>query len=344
MPRPTARVLQLLELLQSSSRTRTVADLADRLGVDERTVRRYVEHLVELDVPVRSVRGRHGGIVLGRGHRVPPLMLTGEEALVVLLGLLASRRAGLLAASAGVVETAVAKLRRVLPADLAGRLDPLLRTAEEDAPDHRAPAPRTSVVLALARAVRERRPVALRHTAADGRSARREVRPLGVVARSGHWYLGAADATGGALRVFRLDRMGEPELLPGTFEPPAGYDATDHVRSALARVPWRHEVRVRVRGSAEHVEALFPPGLSLTLEPVDDERGWVRVGLRAERLDWVPAMLAGLPVPFVVEAPEALRDRVRALADRLTAAAAVTPTTEEPDDGSGRSVDRRVRA
>ena len=341
MTRPTARVLQLLELLQSSSSTRTLADLADRLGVDERTVRRYVEHLVELGVPVRSVRGRHGGIVLGCGHRVPPLMLTDEEALVVLLGLLASRRAGLLAASAGVVETAVAKLGRVLPAELAGRLDPLVRTAEQDAPDRPVPAPSTGVVLALARAVRERRPVALRHAAADGRSTRREVRPLGLVARSGHWYLGAADASGGALRVFRLDRVSDPEPLPGTFEPPPGYDATDHVRSALAAVPWRHEVRVRVGCSAERVEALFPPGLSPTVEPVD-EPGWVRVGLRAERLDWVPALLAGLPVPFVVEAPEALRDLVRALADRL-AAAAVALTAVEPVDGAGRPVDRRVR-
>src|SRR3954454_9423752 len=86
--RPTARVLALLEILQAGG-TRTVADLAGRLGVDERTVRRYVDQLVDLDVPVHSVRGRYGGYRLAPGYRMPPLMLTDEEALAVLLGLVA---------------------------------------------------------------------------------------------------------------------------------------------------------------------------------------------------------------------------------------------------------------
>ncbi|NUS89002.1 MAG: HTH domain-containing protein, partial [Streptomyces sp.] len=78
MPRPTARVLVLLEILQIGG-TRTGADLTDRLGVDERTVRRYIDHLIDLDVPVRSVRGRYGGYRLAPGYRMPPLMLTDEE-------------------------------------------------------------------------------------------------------------------------------------------------------------------------------------------------------------------------------------------------------------------------
>ena len=92
MARPTAHVLTLLELLQSGG-TRTAAELAG-LGVDERTVRRYVDHLVDLDVPVESVRGRYGGYRLAPGYRLPPLMLTDDEALAVLLGLVAGRRAG----------------------------------------------------------------------------------------------------------------------------------------------------------------------------------------------------------------------------------------------------------
>ncbi|HEU4675558.1 MAG TPA: HTH domain-containing protein, partial [Motilibacteraceae bacterium] len=93
MPRPTARVLMLLELLQSGG-TRTVAELAERLGVDGRTVRRYVDHLIDLDVPVESVRGRYGGYRLGQGYRLPPLMLSDDEALAVVLGLVAGRRTG----------------------------------------------------------------------------------------------------------------------------------------------------------------------------------------------------------------------------------------------------------
>ena len=93
MARPTVHVLTLLELLQSGG-TRTAAELADRLGVEERTVRRYVDHLIDLDVPVESVRGRYGGYRLGPGYRLPPLMLTDDEALAVMLGLVAGRGRG----------------------------------------------------------------------------------------------------------------------------------------------------------------------------------------------------------------------------------------------------------
>src|SRR5437899_347344 len=108
MTRPTARVLALLEILQSGG-THTAIDLAGRLGVDERTVRRYADHLLDLEVPVESVRGRHGGYRLAPGFRMPPLMLTDEEALAVLLGLVVGRRADLVTMPAGAMETAAAK-------------------------------------------------------------------------------------------------------------------------------------------------------------------------------------------------------------------------------------------
>src|ERR1700744_4952010 len=100
MTRPAAQVLTLLELLQSGG-VRTATELAGRLGVDECSVRRYVDHLIDLDVPVESVRGRYGGYRLAPGYRLPPLMLTDEEALAVLLGLVAGRRAGLVKAAGG---------------------------------------------------------------------------------------------------------------------------------------------------------------------------------------------------------------------------------------------------
>ena len=141
MARPTARVLTLLELLQSGG-IRTVAELADRLGVDERTVRRYVDHLIDLDVPVESVRGRYGGYRLAPGYRMPPLMLSDDEALAVLLGLVAGRRAGLTTTTGTASETAAAKIRRVLPERLARRLDAVLGSLAFTAPPGEAP-PRT---------------------------------------------------------------------------------------------------------------------------------------------------------------------------------------------------------
>src|SRR6201996_9840524 len=110
MTRPAAQVLTLLELLQSGG-TRTSAELASRLGVDERTVRRYVGHLLDLDVPVESVRGRYGGYRLGAGYRMPPLMLSDDEALAGLLGLAARRRAGLATGSRTAGATAPAQNR-----------------------------------------------------------------------------------------------------------------------------------------------------------------------------------------------------------------------------------------
>ena len=120
MARPTTQVLTLLELLQSGG-TRTMTELAGRLGVDERTVRRYVDHLTDLGVPVESVRGRYGGYRLASGYRMPPLMLNDDEALAVLLGLVAGRRAGLITATSA-SETAAAKIRRVLPDRIARRI------------------------------------------------------------------------------------------------------------------------------------------------------------------------------------------------------------------------------
>jgi len=331
--RPTARVLALLEVLQSNARTRTVAELADRLGVDERTVRRYVAHLVDLDIPVQSVRGRYGGIRLAPGWRMPPLMLTDEEALAVLLGLVAGRRSGVVAASAGVVDSAVAKLRRVMPVALVDRLDALLTTADTPAPDPAGGAAQTGVLLILAQAARERRPAAITYSAASvsptGRPTRRTVHPYGLVARSGHWYLSAAEATSGELRTFRVDRIAAVEVLAGSVDVPQGFDPDDHVTSALAQVPWRYDVSVRVLSTPEQAAALFPPGL-VTVEDAPGGEGWVRVRLRAERLDWVPTLLAGLPVPFTVEAPEALRDLVRAVAERLTAAAGPRSDSASP--------------
>src|SRR6201992_3892157 len=152
MARPTAHVLTLLELLQSGG-IRTTAELAGRLGVDERTVRRYVAHLVDLDVPVESVRGRYGGYRLASGYRLPPLMLSDDEALAVLLGLVAGRRAGLMTATGAASETSAAKIRRVLPRRLADRLSTVLDSLAFTPVPGEAAVPETATLLTMADAV-----------------------------------------------------------------------------------------------------------------------------------------------------------------------------------------------
>ncbi|MFJ5303016.1 helix-turn-helix transcriptional regulator [Streptomyces sp. NPDC088350] len=321
MTTSTARVLALLEILQGGG-LRTVPDLAARLGVDERTVRRYVGHLLELGVPVDAVRGRYGGYRLAPGYRMPPLMLTDEEALAVVLGLLAGRRAGLVTTSAAAGESATAKLLRVLPAALRRRLDALLDTADFTARPRTptAAAPETEVLLELAEAALHRRPVAIAYTDRKGRDSDRTVLPYGLVAHAGRWYLTGADPADGEVRTFRLDRITAMSVRSGSFDVPADFDPAATVLDGLARTPWAHDVSLRVRGGVRHIRGHLPPEiatLSTPDEAADEDAGWVHVRIRAERLDWIPPVLAAIDRPFVIERPAALRDLVRALARRL---------------------------
>ncbi|WP_432093313.1 helix-turn-helix transcriptional regulator [Streptomyces sp. bgisy100] len=323
MPRPLARVLTLLELLQSGG-IRTVSELADRLNVDERTVRRYAQQLVDLDVPVESVRGRYGGYRLAPGYRMPPLMLSDDEALAVLLGLVAGRRSGLAATTVTASETAAAKIRRVLPAHLRRRLDAVLGSlAFTDPPGRAAAAPEPAVLLPMADAVHHHRPISIRYTAGDGRRSERTLHPYGVVAHSGRWYVTAADLSAGEDRTFRLDRITGVRVLPGSFEPPAGIDPAERVLTGLATVPYRHEVALRIQGTAEQIHTRLPPGVAIVTELPSPGRadpgaeGWRRVELRVDRLDWLPAVLASLDRPFVIEGPDELRGLVEAFAERL---------------------------
>ncbi|MET7810119.1 WYL domain-containing protein [Streptomyces sp. NPDC005395] len=333
MSRPVSRVLTLFELLQAGG-VRTVAELADRLGVGERTVRRYVDHLVDLDIPVESVRGRYGGYRLAPGHRIPPLMLTDDEALAVLLGLVAGRRTGITAAAGTAGETAAAKVRRVLPERLRRRLDAVLDSLTFTTDAAGSVAPPAAVLLPIADAVRHHRPVSVRYTG-GGRGGERTLYPYGLVAHGGRWYVTGRDLSVAADRTFRLDRIAGARVLPGTFEPPPGPAPAERVLTALATAPYRHEVTVRVRGTAEQVRGLLPASVATVAEETGggevppgsdgDTEPWCRVEIRAERLDWLPGLLASLDRPFVVERPDELRALVADLADRLRDAARPAP-------------------
>jgi predicted DNA-binding transcriptional regulator YafY len=338
MARPTTQVLTLLELLQSGG-IRTMTELAGRLGVDERTVRRYVDHLTDLGVPVESVRGRHGGYRLGPGYRMPPLMLDDDEALAVLLGLVAGHRAGLITAASTASETASAKIRRVLPDRVARRLSSVLGSlafTAPPAPSGEFAAPDATVLLTLADAVRHHRPVSIRYTAADCRRSERILHPYGLVSHSGRWYVTGADPGIGEERTFRLDRIADARALPGSFEPPAGFDPAQRVLSGFATAPYRHHVILRVQGTTGQIRARLPASVATIEEsspgecpsedgsrsPAGPQDGrWQRVEVRAERLDWLPPVLASLGLPFVIEQPDELRGLVIALADRLRASA-----------------------
>ena len=175
--------------------------------------------------------------------------------------------------------------------------------------------------------MRHRRPVWIRYTARDGRRSERTLHPFGLVTHSGRWYVTGADPGIGQDRTFRLDRITDTRTLPGSFEPPAGFDPAQHVLSGLAATPYRYQVILAVQGTIEQIRARLPASIATVREPPSEagadpqaER-WFRVELQAERLDWLPPLLAALDLPFAVERPDELRDLIAALASRLAASA-----------------------
>ena len=315
MASPTSRLLELLEALQSRP-VATGAELADQLGVDARTVRRYVVALQDLGIPVEGQRGSGGGYRLRPGYRLPPLMLTGDEAVVVVLGLVAARRLGLDTESAAADE-ALAKVFRVLPTELRRRSEALehaLGFTGEAAGG--APVAGEDVLL-LADAIRRRRRVRAGYTSFAGERSRRELSPYGLVVHAGRWYLAAYDHGREDERTFRVDRISGPALLDTAAEPaPDGFDAVARVSASLARVPWTWEAEVLLdlpletaRERLAHILAELAPDGTGTL-----------MRIRAESLDWLAGVLAGAECGFEIRRPEELRAAVHRLAARLAAA------------------------
>jgi predicted DNA-binding transcriptional regulator YafY len=323
MSHPTSRTLALLELLQAHQRL-TGDELAARLGVDPRTVRRYATRLAELGIPLVAERGRYGGYRLAPGYRLPPLMLTEDEAVAVVLGLVAGQRLGL-ATAAPAVDIALAKIRRVLPARLADRVGAIVETLSLtwNRRGGEGAGPETGALLGIAEATRSGRRVRLAYRSWRGERTERAFDPYGLVFHSGRWYSVGFDHRRGEVRSFRLDRMGAVEPLPETFEVPAGFDAVGHLTASLARVPWAHRVEVLLHTDPAAARRRIPPSVA-TLSEVDG--GVLLVG-HAERLDGMAAMLAGLGFRFTIREPAALRAEVLALADRLQADAGPPQST-----------------
>ena len=313
MQTPTGRLLELLELLQERPLT-TGREIADQLAIDPRTVRRYIEALHELGIPVEGQRGVGGGYRVRPGFRLPPLMLSGDEAVVVVLGLLAARRQGL-ESSEGSVEGALAKLHRVLPDPLRRKVEALETTLGFTAAEREGAPVQSDVALLLAAAIRRRRRVGFRYTAFAGEETTRDVSPQGLVVHSGRWYLAAFDHDRDARRTFRVDRMSRVALAEGDWRaPPRGFDAVASVSRSLARVPWRWEVVVVLELPLDEAARRVPATVAELAEAGD---GRTQLRMRVGELDWMAGVLARLGCRFEIQQPAELRESVRELARRL---------------------------
>ena len=308
----TSRVLAVLELLQSYGLMRG-DDIASRLEVDARTVRRYILILRERGVPIDMRRGRHGGYSLAPGYRAP-LALTKDEALALAYGLLSVEPRGR-SVTAGDSKRALRKVTRALPAmtrDLIQGMDgavtfatPVMGGEAFAVPAHLETA---------VRAIRSRSQLGIRHRGQDGAETERTIDPFQVVHRYGRWYLVGYCHLREDLRVFRLDHIISASTLAGTFTP-LPVDALAAVERSLAQVPWGWEFQVIALLTPEEVSQRLAPTIAIRHPHA---RGTLLHGF-ADDLAPLAYALAGLDCPLEVIEPPELRSAILDLANRIRA-------------------------
>jgi predicted DNA-binding transcriptional regulator YafY len=305
-------MLELLSLLQTH-RYWPGAELAARLEVSERTVRRDVDRIRDLGYPVDAVRGVAGGYQLRAGSSLPPLLLTDEEAVAIAVGL----RTAASGAVQGMEETAVQSLTKVL-----ALMPPRLRRQMDALTDQTVPAPMrgptidATTLTTLAQGCRDHEIVEFGYTARESTPEQRQVEPHRLVSLGQRWYLVAWDRRRDDWRSFRVDRMSDVSLTGRPFsghELPAA-DALEFVQSGIKQIPRRYDVRVLVRAPLAQVSAIVGrwaevaevPGGTLMAMPTDD-------------LFWPLAVLATIDADFTVEGPDELREQVAHVGRRFAA-------------------------
>ncbi len=312
MTQPTVRVLTVLELLQARGR-QSGAELADKLGVDRRTVRRYIAKLEELGIPITTEQGRDGGYMLVAGFKLPPMMFTDDEALALAVGLLAARGLGL-AEAAPAVASAQAKLERVMPQGLRARVSTVAETVTLELS---RPAARfdNGVLLALSAAAQHRQRVHLAYRTPQGAESSRDFDAYGLIYRAGLWYVAGHCHLRRALRSFRLDRVLGVRPLALHFERPQSFDALHFLKDSIATLPRAHAVEVLLKtdlATAQH-ELYSAFGV---LQCVDEG---VLLKSQSDNLDWTARELSRLPFGFAVHEPPGLLTALSAQARRLLA-------------------------
>jgi predicted DNA-binding transcriptional regulator YafY len=313
---PTSRLLELLEILQAQPLT-TGREIAQRLRIDARTVRRYIAALQALDIPVEGQRGVGGGYRVRPGYRLPPLMLNDDEAVAVVLGLIGARGPAV-DREAEPVDGALAKILRVLPAPLRSQVEALEQTLGFTATAPSGAPIGGGVALMLADAIRRHRRVRSGYRSFSGERTQRELSPLGLVVHAARWYLAAYDHGREDLRTFRVDRMtGTRVTEQAALAPAEGFDAVAHVSLSLARVPWTWEVEVLLDLPVDQAAERLPP----TLAELAQADGQTLLRMRVSSLDWMATVLARLGCDFTIRAPHELRTSVQTLAARLAGCA-----------------------
>ncbi|HEY1573955.1 MAG TPA: YafY family protein [Pseudonocardiaceae bacterium] len=308
----SARLLRLLSLLQGRPEW-SGAELADRLGVTDRTVRRDVDKLRGLGYPVHAGTGVTGGYRLGAGAALPPLLLDDDEAVAVAIGL----RVATAGAVTGIEETSVralAKLEQVLPHRLRRRIGALQDYTVRVTVDG-GPTVDPDVLTALANACRDHERLRLDYRDHHDNTSLRTVEPHRLVNWGRRWYLLAWDTDRAAWRTFRVDRL-TPRVPTGPKFPPReppGGDVVDYVTRGVASAAWRYRARIVVHAPADVVTERINPAVGV-VEVIDEQRCVLVTG--GGSVDSIAVHLGLLDLDFEVTEPPELVAKVRALADR----------------------------
>ncbi|MGI5211847.1 helix-turn-helix transcriptional regulator [Plantactinospora sp. CA-290183] len=310
----SARLLRLLSLLQTH-RDWSGAELAERLGVTTRTVRRDVGRLRELGYPVYAARGAVGGYRLGAGASVPPLLLDDEQAVAVAVGLCTGATSGV----AGLDEAALRALRmveRVLPSRLRHRIG-ALAAAMVAMPPQGGPEVHTGVLTGISAAIRSAEALRFDYVDHHGAGSRREVEPHRLVTWGRRWYLVGWDVVRADWRTFRVDRirLRTPNGPRFTHRDPPDGDVTAYLRRTMGFEMWPHRARLLLHAPASEVAGRVDG----VLTPVDDRS--CRLELASDSYDIVALVLGMLDVDFTVESPPELADHLRRLSRRFAEAA-----------------------
>jgi len=319
MYHPTSRVLTVLELLQSRPSI-SGPELAARLEMDVRTVRRYITHLQDVGIPVEATIGRHGGYRLRPGFKLPPLLFTEEEAMAIMLGLLASPWLEIGQAAAA-IEGALAKVSRVLPLRARERLQ-AVSSHVMLFPHNQQARPDSSLLIDLSGAIHASQRIAIDYRSYHHESTHRKVEPYGLTGWKGHWYLVGYCCLRQDYRMFRLDRIQQVEILSETFEKVEEFDYEAFVKEKSKTSGMQMEVEFQADLSTvqQMIPALYgtltptPTGVLLQ-EQYDDVEGMARY-------------LMALNLPFVIHHPPELREALLRLGELMVQIATVSLPSE----------------
>jgi len=311
MPHPTTRVLAVLELLQSRGRI-SGPELAQRINVDVRTLRRYIVLLEELGIPITTERGRHGAYMLVAGFKLPPMMFTDAEALALSMGLLAARSLGLHAGESALA-SAQAKLERVMPESLKRRLRAVETTVSIESSNPLAIHANTAALMLLTHAAHAAERVHLHYRSAQGEESRRDFDTYGLGFRGGAWYAVGFCHLRHGVRGFRVDRIIEVQPLAVRFTRPKDFDVLEWLNRSIATLPRAHLIEVLLHTDMAKAREAFSPAIGL-LEPAE---GGVLLHVRTDDLAWFARQLARVSFDFDIRTPQRLRKELLAHAARL---------------------------